>query len=359
MRVFWGCFLLVLFAYSGYAQLQPYNRALIWRGFQHSWTYNHRCNRIGDYVQYNGKPVSVHTSATGLGPDSTYFTSHYTYVESTDAVFKEGKASIKIETKEKQLSEGTETVKIKVEEWMKCNDYVSLLNGFDLKSDAGSDKIQLLRLSVEDPEYLADSGMLILRIQYSFVFNCQSIECSGKNNVSYTLDLYYLLIGLSDFGTKATEQFFPRSYSWDKKEELRDQPEEKIMSGVTMPIYDKAVVGIKAFSVVLNEAHWLLQWNNNVTPLEYSPATGKIRLSLDLLYKEWQEGMRGSQAAPQPSQFAAKRKGWALLDTDIVLLQLRYAEIRHLGRTGSMFWKGYNRTPDKNDAVNISEIALD
>lgn len=334
---------------------------MLWRGYQHSWTYNHRCNRIGDYVQYNnGNPTTAHASATGLGPDSTYFTSHYTYIESADAVFKEGCRSIKLETKERQLSEGSTTIEVSVDEWLKNrSDYVSLFNGFDLKSDAGADKIQLLRLSMEDPELSSDSTKLLFKVNYSFVFNCQSVECSSKNAVSYTLDVYYLIIGLNDFATKATEQFFPRSYSWDKKEEVADRPEEKVMSGVSMPVYDKAVLGIKAFSVVLNEAHWLLQMNNNVTPLEYTPLDGKMRISLDLMYKEWQDGMRGSNAAPQSSQFAAKRKGWVLLDSDTLLLQLRTAEIRHLGRSGRMFWKGNNRPSNGPDAVNVSLIPLD
>jgi hypothetical protein len=353
--------LLLLFPAALSAQLQPYNKAIIWRGFQHSWTYNHRCNRIGDYVQYNtGSPVSTHASATGLGPDSTYFTSHYTYIESSDVVFKEGCRSIRIETREKQLSEGTAMVEVTLDDWMKNrSDYVSLFNGFDLKSDAGADKIQLLRLSMEDPEYSADSAKLQFNVRYSFVFNCQSVECSGRNTANYTLDIYYLIIGLNEFGTKATEQFFPRSYSWDRKEEVTDRPEEKVISGSSFPVYEKAVAGIKAFSVVLNEAHWLLQLNNNITPLEYSPATGKMRLSVDLLYKEWQEGMRGSNAAPKPSQFAAKRKGWVLLDSDVLLLQLRTAEIRHLGRNGRMFWRGYNRNPNGTDALNVSPIPLD
>src|ERR1019366_7252669 len=86
------------------AQLHPYNKAYIWRGFQHQWTYNHRCNRLGDYVQLNsGTPVSVHTSGTGSGSDSTYYKSYYTYVASPDVVFKEGEVNIKIKAKENHL----------------------------------------------------------------------------------------------------------------------------------------------------------------------------------------------------------------------------------------------------------------
>lgn len=126
------------------AQLPTYNSAIIWRGFEHKWTYNHRCNRIGDYVVYNhGKPQTTHVSATGLGADSTYFTSAYTKITSPNLFFKEGKTTLKIETTEKQLSEGEILVTIPCDDWLQNKDrYVTTLNGFDLHSEQAADKIQ-------------------------------------------------------------------------------------------------------------------------------------------------------------------------------------------------------------------------
>lgn len=356
------CFLLFAFPFLLHAQVEVFNKAIIWRGFQHSWTYNHRCNRIGDFVEYNnGKPQASHISATGLGPDSTYFTSHYTYIESPDLVFKEGKVNLRIDGRERELLEGSILVHIAADDWMRDKSaYSSLLNGFDLKSTEGADKVQLFRLTIEDPAYLPGTQQLQFRVNYSLVLNCQSVECSSaRNRVSYSFDVYYLLVGTNEYSTKATEQFFTRSYSWDRKEEVSDRPEEKSVDGVAMPIYERATLGLKAFSVVVNEAHWLLQMNVNVTPINYSPANGDMRFSIDLLYKEWQEGMRGSKAAPQSSQFSAKRKGWVLLDANVLLLQMRTADIRYMHRSGRMFWRGYNQSPDGKAAVNVSEIELD
>ena len=60
---------------------------VIWMGFEHEWTYNHRLNRLGDYVsqpEFDGfeHPVKhYHTGATGLGWDEALFTSYYTVVK--------------------------------------------------------------------------------------------------------------------------------------------------------------------------------------------------------------------------------------------------------------------------------------
>src|SRR5690242_9683856 len=108
-----GCLALLSFYLDSVAQVQPYNKAFIWRGFSHQWTYNHRCNRIGDYVVYNNnKPITAHTSATGKGADSTYFTSYYSFVASQNVAFKEGKVTIQVNSKEKRLVEGNIDVSV-------------------------------------------------------------------------------------------------------------------------------------------------------------------------------------------------------------------------------------------------------
>ncbi|MFY7861519.1 MAG: hypothetical protein ACOVP5_04770, partial [Chitinophagales bacterium] len=45
------------------------HKAVIWRGFDHQWTYNHRINRIGSIVSRNdlGTFVGKHYSASGAG----------------------------------------------------------------------------------------------------------------------------------------------------------------------------------------------------------------------------------------------------------------------------------------------------
>jgi len=100
------CIFLILCSEQSKAQDLPhYNKALIWRGFEHKWTYNHRINRIGSSVSLNekGEGFCIHYSATGLGSDSTFATTHYTYVESPNVFFKETEIKILVNGHEGDL----------------------------------------------------------------------------------------------------------------------------------------------------------------------------------------------------------------------------------------------------------------
>jgi hypothetical protein len=210
-------FLLVVSG-SCFSQIKPYNSAVIWRGFKHQWTYNHRCHRIGDYVVYNqGKPESTHTSSTGLGADSTYFSSYYTFITSPGLFFKEGSIKLKIESKEKQLNQNSVEVAVKADTFLAHkNAYVAFLNGFDLKSEEAADKVQLLRLGLGDAKYDTANNEVKFMVNYSLVLNCQSIECPEFNNrVDYDLDVYYLLIGIDDSFGQVSQQVLSRGYPWD------------------------------------------------------------------------------------------------------------------------------------------------
>lgn len=343
-------------------KLHSYNKAIIWRGFEHQWTYNHRCSRLGDYVQFNsGTPISVHASATGIGADSTYYTSYYTYVASPDVVFKEGEATIKIHTKEKKLIQQTVTFSVRAAEWLRNKtDYITLINGFDLRSDHAADKIQLLRFSIEDGVYDTATNEIHFNAEISMVLNCQSIECPELyNKVIYDLDLHYLIVGLNKGEAAATDQFFTRSYAWDRKDELDELPEDKVITGDVFPSFADATIGVKSFSFVLNEAHWMLAMNNSLTPLSYDSASSRMKLLVDLLFKEWQEGMKGSDAAPKQSRFSAKRKGWAVMDVDAVLLQFRKADIRYGKHWGQMYWRNSIGTSYGNNARQIYDIPVE
>ena len=151
---------------AAHAGLPLPNKALIWRGFQHDWTYNHRCNRLGDFVQYNGgHPTATHTSATGLGTDSTVFSSYYSFVASPHVSFKEGKESIVIRTDENTPDEHSIFVSFPAPSWLKNKaHYTTFLNGFDLRSEAGANKIQHLKITIENAIYDLASDQIKFKI---------------------------------------------------------------------------------------------------------------------------------------------------------------------------------------------------
>ncbi len=202
---------------EGFAQT---NKALIWRGFSHSWTYNHRVNRLGDFVtMLDNKPRVCHTAASGIGADSCFFTSNYSIVESPNVAFQEGVVSIKLYGKEKQLISKTVEISIPAAEGMHGQDhYISLLNGFDIQALGKSDKLQLLRFSVEDAYYAPAVKELRFLVNVGIVVNCQSLECSRFSQKStYDLKIYYLIVAGEHNHVIGTTRTVTENYPWDKK----------------------------------------------------------------------------------------------------------------------------------------------
>ncbi len=76
--------------------------AVLWRGFTHEWSYNHRLNRLGSYIEnpldFTGFPFTAtlcHTSATGLGPDVGTFSGYYSYLAANGVSIQTGKKEIR------------------------------------------------------------------------------------------------------------------------------------------------------------------------------------------------------------------------------------------------------------------------
>ena len=93
--------------------------------------------------------------------------------------------------------------------------------------------------------------------------------------------------------------------------------------------------------------------------MHYRPAQAELTSKAELLFKEWQEGMRQSNASPSMSRLAEKRKGWVLLDETLVMIQCRQADIRHLHRQGQLFWRGGNRSAMGRESINQQAIGLE
>lgn len=324
---------------------QNVHQTVVWRGFEHSWTYNHRINRLGNFVEISKDKIeNCHVSASGVGADSTYYTSHYTFLESPTVGFHTGVATVKLYGKEKQLL--TREIEISLpapKEMENKEQYITLLNGFDLKAINRADKIQLLRISVEDAEYAPAINEIRFYLKVALVVNCQSFECSRFNQqATYELDIHYLVAAGDLSEMMATPKMLTKQYPWGRKDEPNHLPEKHYMLGKKNPSFTSAVLGLKSIALTLDEAHWTVEFNNNVTPLAYSLETGRVDFSMDLFFKEWQQGMKSNSVRPELSKFSSKKSGWGLLDTGIILLQFKNATVSHQKHKGSLYWTGNN-----------------
>lgn len=354
-------FFLLFFAFTVDAQdaITTSHEAVIWRGFSHNWTYNHRINRLGDYVQYNnGKPLSCHTAASGMGADSAFFTSHYSSITSQNTYFKEGVVNIKIYGKEKQLLTKNVEIALPASEELKNQDqYITLLNGFDLQAIGHADKVQLLRIAIEDAYYASAVNEVRFNVKVSIVVNCQSFECSRFNQqTTYDLNIYYLMLTGERNYLSATPKTVTENYPWDNKNEYQPIDKKQEMTGNREYVFPKATFGIKSLALTLDDAHWMVQTNYNVTPIDYKAEDGRASFKTNVFFKEWQQGMKKMSAMPQHSKFSSKKKGWAVLDMGLVLLQFREAEIIHGKHKGSSFWEGHNTSANSTKAKHVHPI---
>ena len=133
---------------------------VIWMGFEHQWSYNHRLNRLGDYIsqpEFEGYDFPVkhyHTGATGLGKDEAYFSSYYTVLKTEQAGLQSGHVELNLANKEGKRSSIRTTLSIPLQENLQDRDQiVGLLNGFDLIASEGADKLKMLHIDLSDPVY--------------------------------------------------------------------------------------------------------------------------------------------------------------------------------------------------------------
>ena len=120
--------------------------AVIWQGFQHRWSYNHRINRLGSYVEHTALSGSscqadlVHTAASGTGPDTATCTDFFAKVQADDIWFQTGSVLIRIKTQEEALGLIEELVPVDLAPELAGKDnYEVFLNGFDLIADGDAD----------------------------------------------------------------------------------------------------------------------------------------------------------------------------------------------------------------------------
>jgi hypothetical protein len=340
-------------------EIHEYNKALIWRGMQHQWTYNHRANRLGNYVTMDNGGQAVHTSATGLGNDSTIYVSHYTYVESPDIIFKEVPVTIRLNGKEGTLLNKVEEVYVPAPKWMRNKTvYHAIINGYEIKSLLKADQLQLFRFLVDDVEYSRESNEIKLRAHFNLSTNCRTIECPVfSNKTAYELTLNILIMAFDDVDANIVNTYSARNYVWDEKIEIEDRSQRVIALGQKNNVFPKAAIGIKGLGIILDEEHWILEMNQYVVPYSYDAESGVLISDTNLKYVEWKKGMHQFAVAPFKAKFAKRRNGYALLDMNLAMLQFKNATVKHGKSRNTMFWKGWNRNATSNESKGTVDLS--
>lgn len=339
--------------------------ATIWRGFFHEWNYNHRTNRLGDYIVQDNSACNhsaniIHTGASGSGKDNLEFTSFYTQVKTSSAHFHMNMAEFQLKGDEGEIVSKTITISKKEAEELKgFSNYYVLLNGFDLYSDStkGSDKMFKLAINPKNLKVDSSNGNYTLDIDISFGADCNTMECNVRKKnqfFSYHCTVAFVIIGGNE-GIAIAEDSLTNFYSWNKVVEIFKDDKGFKSSVVTAKnskqrIYPSAIMGIKSFDILVSsgarikdEATHMLAMDLAVHPEGYEPKNNSYYYHSSLFFKPWTHKMR---------MLANRSNGSANFKMNVCMIQFADADasIKHLEYSDRYHWKTriLKQTPSTN-----------
>ncbi len=355
---------------SGVNVITSYEDAIVlWRGFGHQWTYNHRLNRLGSYIEnpkkvdYPYKASLHHTSATGTGADVGIYDGQYTFIAANGVNMMSGEENLAFEGKEGKLHIASKIIEV---DYPGINypegTFEVVLNGFDIASEQKADKLHMFRLSVGEVEYVTLADKIRFRLDVALLVRCQSLECNRFNNkFEYDLKVKYVVLN-GGSGFKSLEKNLHKVYDWNKNEELEAKATPKQIQGIGGNVYPDAAIAFKSISITLNQPHWFLEWHSSIQPRHvsnyYNPSTGIYKYNSTMLFKQWTDQMKKESAYAKHSRYSSKKSGWAAIDGTIALLQFSDAYVMHRQAKGIIKWKGSNSPSQVDDALKIHHLVF-
>lgn len=370
--------------------------AVVWRGFDHLWTHNHRWNRFGSWVERapgdcedpTGCWRLAHAAASGTSGDTARFHTAYSRVGARGVGFAAATDHVRLS------ADFGEALYIRSEELVvpladlpggdqlaDREQYLVLLNGFDLGSDGPADKPVAFFVEAAEARYDADLDALRVRWRIYLSMDCTSAECwltaRGNDRFDYEVDVHLLVLAADDQLALTFPDRIEREYQWDAPphilpgspaiipvplghgsnpdaDELDLPPVEGRIDGLAEG--GPGLVGLRRLAIQLSpfpgiagapaDQH-MLGWQSAVHPQPV--AEGKVDFELDLVFKCWTEGMQRFQITAYPEV------GAALMEADLVLVQFPHgASIEH-GSWGSEHdWEGGDAPALGEDAVSRS-----
>jgi hypothetical protein len=338
--------------------------ATLWRGFYHQWNYNHRTNRLGDYIVQDNAACNyatniIHTGASGIGRDNLEFTSFYTQVKTTSARFFMDVIEFKVKGDEGEIVKKSVKVTNNLsKELTGLSNYYVLLNGFDLYSDStkGSDKMFKLKISPENLIIDPLTGEYSFDIFVEFGADCNTIECNlrPKNQFfSYNFTIAYVIVGGNN-GLNVVSDSISNYYTWNRVSEIYKEDHgiksSAIAASNVNQYYPFAILAVKHFDLLVqtgprikDEATHMLTLDLSLHPEGYEPKNNTYYYRTSLFFKPWRKKMR---------MWATRSNGIADFKLGVYMLQFadEDASIRHLEYSDRYRWKTnvLKHTPSTN-----------
>lgn len=340
------------------------DRALIWGGFEQDWTYNHRLNRLGDFVGSLGCAGSdctgslTHAAASGKGSDTAHYRSFASAVTAPGVGFVQGVTTF---LASERRGEGAamrfhRTATVAARGLLADRGQLHVvLGGFDLRSTADADKLSELSMAVGNARYDAAKGAVSFDVDLDLRLDCDSLECRFFNRgVHYEVDVVWTLMAYDDElavrGTPAEV-----AYTWERASRAEELAREDFVSRTvlvgTPNTYEAAFVAFQALSVHLDDDHYMQDWTTALRPGAYSRETGAMDLDLALLFKPWNQ-------LSHSRLWSLTDKGKANISAELALIQLRRGRVTPMNVEGEIAWRADGRPADLSRSQTVHAVEL-
>jgi len=337
------------------------NTFVVWQGFSNHWTYNHRLNRLGDFISQSSENTNehytlTHTAATGLGKDSAYFQSNYAIVQSNDVGFFAGKINFNLKGKEGNNCIIKKNLEFHPSVYLERKEiYTAILNGFDITSVADADKLKVLKIDIGDPVYENQTNTLRFTITVTLNTDCKSIECDWfTDEFNYNLDIRYLILAANKDEISCKHISYKKKTIWNKDVEIK--PVSMHQSTSTDPVFANGFLAYKSISIYVDHEQHYLDFENTIDSVSFNQQTNTLNYSMNLFYSNWKENMKQSAASGRQAMFAYRSEGWCVMQGELNLIQFKSGTIVYKTRKGSIYWQGKNKTAFDDAAMNAQTI---
>ncbi len=352
--------------------------ALLWRGFNHKWDYNHRLGRMGDRIIDRGcvedtcGGFSMHAGAAGPERDHMDFTSYYSRVLAEDVAFATVDVEHVLGARNSGLVERPgETVRLSVEDFPNLEErdnYAVILGGFDLTSQTPDDKLMFFQLAAQGARWVANPREVAVEYDIGLSMHCSTDDCED-NFFEYLVKASFVVVAWDGDDVRYTEDSINRVDAWDaypwcvndqgqvdapdctlrgdgRNEDAAEpvlQRTEREIEGIGGT--QNAFLGFKSILVGLGEqdspdepkAQHMLAFRIAIHPKDHDPSTGRFSYDLDMLFKNWHRGMQDSDA-PE-ARFSYAETGAATWRAEMALFQLFvYSRIDHGELNAEIQW---------------------
>lgn len=339
---------------------------VVWQGFQHHWSYNHRLARLGDFVSVTSDSDTTtltrhfHTAATGLGEDVGEYTSYYTFARMQNIEVIQDKISFSLSGERGETAVDTQSVRIPLKSKITSSARMTaFINGFDLYSTQSAFKIVSLQMEIVNIVADSTSQNVMITLRSALSMNCRSIECKKfDTRYNYKIDINVAGLVARDANMAVNMHRFTEQYQWNKSQELRVPIRTYFIIGKINPTFDHAFLAFRRLSVRLDQEHWFIDWNTYLSPLQYSANIGSYQFKLGLMIREWKKGMRFKSVQPAESIFAMRGSGSANLSTDIELIQFKSGCSVQDSISGEIEWLRKEKH-NAQKAINARQVLWD